>query len=52
MQIVKAFLLGAALALVSWVTACLLVHEDREGGGVLELRRSDTVRPQSGTQAA
>ena len=43
---------GAAIALVSWIAACLLVHEEREGGGVLELRRSDTVRSQSGTQAA
>lgn len=43
---------GALLALVSWVVACLLVHEEREGGGVLELRRSDAVRPQGGTQAA
>lgn len=42
---------GALLALVSWVAASLLVHEEREGG-VLALRRADTVRPQSGTHAA
>ena len=42
---------GALIALVSWVAACLLVREESEGG-VLELRRSDLVRTQSGAHAA
>jgi hypothetical protein len=43
---------GALLALGAWVVACLVVHEEREGGGVLELRRADVVPSQSGTRAA
>lgn len=43
---------GALLALGAWITAGLLVSEEREGGGVLELRRSEASRPQSGTRAA
>jgi hypothetical protein len=43
---------GALLALLSWQTARLLVQEEREGRGVLELHRSGPVRSQSGTRAA
>jgi hypothetical protein len=43
---------GALLAFLSWQTARLLVQEEREGRGVLELRRAELVRSQSGTRAA